>query len=107
MNKYINVRFVAKERRIVMAKKEKKGIIQKVVSTLVLTAVSAGIAVVTTLVLRKFSDKGLPAADVNETPADKDKKEEADEEQYITLNNDDEPEESTEKTVATEPGTVE
>ena len=90
-----------------MAKKEKKGFIQKIVSTLVLTAVSTGIAVVTTLVVKKLADKSLPEAEVADAPADKDKKEEAAEEQYITLNNDDEMEETSEDAIATEPGTVE
>ncbi|MBR6755553.1 MAG: hypothetical protein IKM15_01185, partial [Peptococcaceae bacterium] len=79
-----------------MAKKEKKGFIQKIVSTLVLTVVSTGIAVVTTLVVKKLADKSLPEAEVADAPADKDKKEEAAEEQYITLNNDDEMEETSE-----------
>jgi len=90
-----------------MAKKEKKGFIQKIVSTLVLTAVSTGIAVVTTLVVKKLADKSLPEAEVADAPADKDKKEEAGEEQYITLNNDGEMEETSEDAIATEPGTVE
>ena len=90
-----------------MAKKEKKGFIQKIVSTLVLTVVSTGIAVVTTLVVKKLTDKSLPEAEVADAPADKDKKEEAGEEQYITLNNDDEMEETSEDAIATEPGTVE
>ena len=90
-----------------MAKKEKKGFIQKIVSTLVLTVVSTGIAVVTTLVVKKLADKSLPEAEVADAPADKDKKEEAGEEQYITLNNDDEMEETSEDAIATEPGTVE
>ena len=90
-----------------MAKKEKKGFIQKIVSTLVLTVVSTGIAVVTTLVVKKLADKSLPEAEVADAPADKDKKEEAAEEQYITLNNDDEMEETSEDAIATEPGTVE
>lgn len=90
-----------------MAKKEKKGFIQKIVSTLVLTVVSTGIAVVTTLVVKKLADKSLPEAEVADAPADKDKKEEAGEEQYITLNNDGEMEETSEDAIATEPGTVE
>lgn len=76
-----------------MAKKQKKGIVQRIVSTLVLTAVSAGVAVVTTLVVKKLADKSLPEADVADAPADREKKEETGEEQYITLNEDEKVEE--------------